>query len=412
MVGLRGLDGKIQTGAVEMVGVATEFYRGLFENRVVEEGVGKRFLGLVEERVPEEVRAALEAPFNLEELRKALGGMKEKGLEVALDEVKDFSRGSGGQLNVGKSKIKFFGKWRSRTDVVCGISLCEGPLRMLGVDFGGDAKEDGMSNWKWRVAAVSRRLSLWSVRRLTISGKVLAFKADVLPSFLVGWDNKAPKAERVPAHLLWVVRWARRHEECADRDLVVDHRRLYKALREKLRPVGGLGVGVGRGVWAAVQPKGLDNRLKDLNWLIAYGRLPVRDVLYRHSLTQDRFCPRAGCRERETVQHVFWGCAFAQEVWGLVKGRYGVLEGLRQEGVIFGEGLGKKKGRDKFLAMLLMSVVKYKLWVARGEKGEVKQGWTTRAVFQMVKGDVERRYGWEVLRWGFHAAWERWKALM
>ncbi|KAJ8344767.1 hypothetical protein SKAU_G00289600 [Synaphobranchus kaupii] len=336
MVGLRGLDGKIQTGAVEMVGVATEFYRGLFENRVVEEGVGKRFLGLVEERVPEEVRAALEAPFNLEELRKALGGMKEKGLEVALDEVKDFSRGSGGQLNVGKSKIKFFGKWRSRTDVVCGISLCEGPLRMLGVDFGGDAKEDGMSNWKWRVAAVSRRLSLWSVRRLTISGKVLAFKADALPSFLVGWDNKAPKAERVPAHLLWVVRWARRHEECADRDLVVDHRRLYKALREKLRP----------------------------------------------------------------------------EVWGLVKGRYGVLEGLRQEGVIFGEGLGKKKGRDKFLAMLLMSVVKYKLWVARGEKGEVKQGWTARGVFQMVKGDVERRYGWEVLRWGFHAAWERWKALM
>ncbi|KAJ8344768.1 hypothetical protein SKAU_G00289610 [Synaphobranchus kaupii] len=76
MVGLRGLDGKIQTGAVEMVGVATEFYRGLFENRVVEEGVGKRFLGLVEERVPEEVRAALEAPFNLEELRQALGGMK------------------------------------------------------------------------------------------------------------------------------------------------------------------------------------------------------------------------------------------------------------------------------------------------------------------------------------------------
>ncbi|KAJ8352439.1 hypothetical protein SKAU_G00239150 [Synaphobranchus kaupii] len=296
----------------------------------------------------------------------------EKGLEVALDEVKDFSRGSGGQLNVGKSKIKFFGKWRSRTDVVCGISLCEGPLRMLGVDFGGDAKEDGMSNWKWRVAAVSKTLSLWSVRRLTISGKVPAFKADVLPSllylarvyilpvqvaadsckvvipffvgFLVGWDNKAPKAERVPAHLLWVVRWARRHEECADRDLVVDHRRLYKALREKLRPVGGLGVGVGRGVWAAVQPKGLDNRLKDLNWLIAYGRLPVRDVLYRHSLTQDRFCPRAGCRERETVQHVFWGCAFAQEVWGLVKGRYGVLEGLRQEGVIFGEGLGEKEG--------------------------------------------------------------------
>ncbi|KAJ8344774.1 hypothetical protein SKAU_G00289670 [Synaphobranchus kaupii] len=312
MVGLRGLDGKIQTGAVEMVGVATEFYRGLFENRVVEEGVGKRFPGLVEERVPEEVRAALETPFNLEELRKALGGMK--------------------------------------------------------------------------------------------GGKV--------PGFLVGWDNKAPKAERVPAHLLWVVRWARRHEECADRDLVVDHRRLYKALREKLRPVGGLGVGVGRGVWAAVQPKGLDNRLKDLNWLIAYGRLPVRDVLYRHSLTQDRFCPRAGCRERETVQHVFWGCAFAQEVWGLVKGRYGVLEGLRQEGVIFGEGLGKKKGRDKFLAMLLMSVVKYKLWVARGEKGEVKQGWTARGVFQMVKGDVERRYGWEVLRWGFHAAWERWKALM
>ena len=109
--------------------------------------------------------------------------------------------------------------------------------------------------------------------------------------------------------------------------------------------MGGLGIGVGREVWAKVQPRGLENRLRDLNWLVVFGRLPVRDILYRHKLTKNQYCPRVGCGGEESVQHVFWGCAFAQEVWGLVEGRYKVLGRVTREKVLWGEGLEKKKGR-------------------------------------------------------------------
>ena len=50
------------------------------------------------------------------------------------------------------------------------------------------------------------------------------------------------------------------------------HRALYKALKDRLRPAGATGVPVQKDVWAAIQPKGLENRLRDLNWLAACHR--------------------------------------------------------------------------------------------------------------------------------------------
>ncbi|KAJ8349432.1 hypothetical protein SKAU_G00245620 [Synaphobranchus kaupii] len=384
MQGLRGVDGRVWTGAEEMVGAATIFYRELFGERGVDRSAGEVFLGLIEERVPGDVCAALELPFSLEELHRALMGMKsrkvpggggvalkvsqyaddltlflgtERGLETALGVVEDFSRGSGALVNVGKSQFKFFGTWRSRTDSLYGLRLCEGPLRILGVYFAGGVAEDAQYNWERRLAGAKRKLGLWSTR------------------FLVEWDNRVPRAEKVPTHIMRVVRWAKGHKECGERDLVLDHRRLYRALRRKLMPAGGLGVGVGKGVWAVVQAKGLENKLKDLNWLVAYRRLPVREVLYRYGLTEDHFCTRVGCAtEMETVQHVFWGCGFAQDVWRLVKARYRVVQGVGQEGVLYGEDLGGKKGRESFLTLWLLSMTKHKLWVARGERGVFKAG--------------------------------------
>ncbi|KAJ8352436.1 hypothetical protein SKAU_G00239120 [Synaphobranchus kaupii] len=447
MQGLRGVDGRVWTGAEEMVGATTVFYRELFGERGVDRSAREVFLGLIEERVPGDVCAALELPFSLEELHRALMGMKsrkvpggggvalkvsqyaddltlflgtERGLETALGVVEDFSRGSGALVNVGKSQFKFFGTWRSRTDPLYGLRLCEGPLRILGVDFAGGVAEDAQYNWERRLAGAKRKLGLWSTRCLTISGPrrhtfqfFLHFWFSGFFRFLVEWDNRVPRAEKVPTHIMRVVRWAKGHKECRERDLVLDHRRLYRALRGKLMPAGGLGVGVGKGVWAVVQAKGLENKLKDLNWLVAYRRLPVREVLYCYGLTEDRFCTRVGCAtEMETVQHVFWGCGFAQDVWGLVKARYRVVQGVGQEGVLYGEDLGGKKGRESFLTLWLLSMTKHKLWVARGERGSLRQGWTARGVVEMVRVEVERRFQWEVRKWGFNAARERWKVLL
>ncbi|KAJ8358977.1 hypothetical protein SKAU_G00155020 [Synaphobranchus kaupii] len=72
MGGLQGTDGKVCKETAEMVSIATEFYSELFAEREVDRRVGERFLGLIEERVPEGVGAALELPVSLEELHKAL----------------------------------------------------------------------------------------------------------------------------------------------------------------------------------------------------------------------------------------------------------------------------------------------------------------------------------------------------
>ncbi|KAJ8335390.1 hypothetical protein SKAU_G00387320 [Synaphobranchus kaupii] len=159
---------------MEMVGEATEFYRGLFEERVVDRSAGVRFLDLLEEKVPEGVRAALELPFSVEEVGQALRGMK-------VGKVPDFGGG------------------------VWGVSEEFGEAFGWGTD------------------------KAWAVGNSPL-------------------DNH--------------------------RELVLKHRRLYQVLKEKLRPVGGTGVGLGKELWLAMQTKGLDNRLKDLNWLAAYGRLP------------------------------------------------------------------------------------------------------------------------------------------
>ncbi|KAJ8358978.1 hypothetical protein SKAU_G00155030 [Synaphobranchus kaupii] len=108
----------------------------------------------------------------------------ERDLREALGVVRDFSRGSGALLNVDKSQMKYFGVWKARAEALCGLSLTEGPIRILGVDFQGDAAEDAKNNWERRLAGVRRKLGLWSLRHLTISGKVLVLKADVLPSLL------------------------------------------------------------------------------------------------------------------------------------------------------------------------------------------------------------------------------------
>ena len=425
----------------------------------------------------------------------------ERGLEVALAIVEEFGRGAATKLNRAKSQMKYFGAWRARGDALHGLSRAEGPIKILGVEFEGKEREDAERNWGRRVSAAQRKMGLWAGRKLTMSGKVMALKADVLPAlnylarvfvmppclrrgltkavfgflwggyeyvqrvvmyqpveeggrdvpcfplrfdvifysnvcaamagaivykfqffmryfvsgslcFLVRWDNRVPRAEVATGQYRQMLRWAKRHGECQNKELAVSHRGLYKALRDKLQPVGGLGIGVGREVWAKVQPRGLENRLRDLNWLVVFGRLPVRDVLYRHSLTKNRYCPRVGCGGEESVQHVFWGCAFAQEVWGLVEGRYKVLGRVTREKVLWGEGLEKKKGRVGFLALFLLSVGKQKLWVARGERGVLKLGWTARGVLEMVKGEVEHRHRGDVLWWGFDAAKERWKAVL
>ncbi|CAB1340604.1 unnamed protein product [Coregonus sp. 'balchen'] len=70
-----------------------------------------------------------------------------------------------------------------------------------------------------------------------------------LVEWLVAWDNSRPKAETLPAHFQHAVKWSRRHTECLEGLLCMDHRALYRTLVAKRGPVGIYGVGPVAALW-------------------------------------------------------------------------------------------------------------------------------------------------------------------
>ena len=103
-------------------------------------------------------------------------------LRRALGTFQRFGRAAGAELNLAKSAVKFFGRWKGREEAPAGLMLCRGPLKVLGVNF--DAAGSATANWNQRLAGVQRKLSLWRARRLTFIGKVLVLKTDILPALL------------------------------------------------------------------------------------------------------------------------------------------------------------------------------------------------------------------------------------
>ncbi|CAB1347001.1 unnamed protein product [Coregonus sp. 'balchen'] len=179
------------------------------------------------------------------------------------------------------------------------------------------------------------------------------------------WTNTGPRVEQLQWHFGYAAKWLRGHPKVEVARVGLDHRHLYKEVRWGGCP--GPVLGIPAVVWEGVQVRGLDNRLKDLNWLSLHKGLPVRSILYGRGMTRSPTCPRPTCGGEETLRHVFWGCAFAGVVWaraqliGRVRGDF-VVMWARVERVV-----GKARGtvRDRFLLWLLISLFKRGLWEAR-----------------------------------------------
>ena len=216
---------------------------------------------------------------------------------------------------------------------------------------------------------------------------------------LVKWDNTVPKAAQLPPYYRHAVRWAGHFRDCKAGSLCMDHRALYKALVER---GGGTGVRrVEEGVWKATQMPGLENRVKDLNRLLVHQRLPVREVLYRHCLTRNKYCPRDSCMAEESIAHAFWVCSFAQQVWGEVG----------YEDIVVGRGWKGLRGRKRFLWWFLICLTKFVLWEARGMVVRHNVVWGVSRVVWRIRGEVRRKFRWDVETYGYHQAKERWKYL-
>lgn len=424
----------------------------------------------------------------------------DKCLERALYLFEEFSLASGAILNRSKSAVKFFGKFKQRREGIGGLQVCEDPLKILGISFQNEGSVT--LNWERRISSVQKRLERWKGCRLSLMGKVLVLKMDVLPFFqflayiypltasmrksvirllfnfvwggryeyvkrtemfnpvneggrdvphiplkldclfvssilaqlaepsehpswfflrlffsyqarhVMRWTNDGPRAEAQPWHFSHAARWMSKYPEGKEVAVCLDQRKLYGKVRERVSSV--VKVGVSKEVWMNIQPKNLDNGLKDLNWLCFLRRLPVKEIMYRHGIAKDGRCPREGCLEEETIRHTFWECAFAQSVWARGRRILGMIsENFKVSSDNIIGGIRSKKGEGKvvFMLWLIISLVKKGLWEERQIVSRGKGKRSAEGVIRGVEADLRGRIKWDIQRWGKHAARERWKGL-
>lgn len=91
-----------------------------------------------------------------------------------------FCMGSGFKINMDKSECKFFGEWDVGVQSVW--KVCRGSVRVLGVKF--ESELYGRESWEDVIAKIQRKIQFWSLRTLSMEGKILIIKSVILPILL------------------------------------------------------------------------------------------------------------------------------------------------------------------------------------------------------------------------------------
>lgn len=207
-----------------------------------------------------------------------------------------------------------------------------------------------------------------------------------------------PRAESRPEYYARMIKWQEKHQEYKDRDLILNHKNLYRTLVQKTHT---------QNIWVQ---EGLSNGCKDLNWLLLHKKIPVRSIMYAHRLCDNKNCPRSICQREEAIVHVMWGCPFAREVWGEMQRQYDCLKGILYDDVMFLTGWEKgSKRKEKILS--LVSLVKLYLWKARQGYILGSYKWTVMGTCRMVEKEIEKVCCFKKLKWGWDAIKDRWKAI-
>lgn len=180
---------------------------------------------------------------------------------------------------------------------------------------------------------------------------------------MIAWRGTRPWSADRPEHYQKVVDLIVRKPWCLEQSLILEHRKLYSRVRDELvkeaeRVVPPYGV-----EWSILQPSFLAGYCKDLNWLAALGRLPVRERLYRHGQVRTPLCP-VGCGQEETIEHALWSCPGAAVLWQLVERWWRKWGGpvIRRDLVLRGEGLKEMGQEHRKVVWGVISQGKYILW--------------------------------------------------
>lgn len=180
---------------------------------------------------------------------------------------------------------------------------------------------------------------------------------------LGNWRGTMPWSANRPEHYRRAADFIARKPWCLEQSLVLEQRKLYHKLSEELVDRVEKVVLPYKVSWIRLQPSYLTGFCKDLNWLAALGRLPVRERLYRHGSGRSPMCP-TGCGKEETIEHALWSCPGAASLWRSVMQWWERWRGpiITRDLVLYGLGLEVFDAERRRVIWGTISEGKHVLW--------------------------------------------------
>ncbi|KAL0150101.1 hypothetical protein M9458_054528, partial [Cirrhinus mrigala] len=265
----------------------------------------------------------------------------------AMDLTDWYGRASGAKLNRSKSEAQLFGPWdRNWTDFPPRTFLAKLDRAVFYFLWGSNHQEKTRKRWKR--------------------------------------PPRPPPVFRQPLHR--PARWIRhdpiqrKQDSCNDMFLdgvllknIKDFTRgLENPDREPVSPIPGLTLCEAKQVWKNASHPALQNRHKDLLWMVAHEILPVRAVMHSRGMAKNLICPRSECNSPETVRHLLWECSAARDLWAKTAPLYfpclpagGAQIGYQLAILGVGRGLKDLTAQDFTSLWLTLNVIKDAIWATR-----------------------------------------------
>ncbi|XP_044155447.1 uncharacterized protein LOC122942017 [Bufo gargarizans] len=186
---LRDKDGNMRSGKEEVMGVVTDYYSDLYSLRNTDQKAADKFLS-------ESFEEAIRQNGEIRGITAPRPGHYEVKCSLYMNDVtifcadrhsvtalvqtcEEFGQASGAKVNCGKSEAMLFGDWQLASSAPFPFTTKSGFIKILGVWFGKEGA--ALKSWEERLAKVNQRIGLWSLRHLTIEGKALVLRNEVLP---------------------------------------------------------------------------------------------------------------------------------------------------------------------------------------------------------------------------------------
>ncbi|XP_069801854.1 uncharacterized protein [Dendropsophus ebraccatus] len=103
----------------------------------------------------------------------------QRSVTALVQTCEKFGKASGAKVNCGKSEAMLFGEWHLASSAPFPFTIKPDFIKILGVWFGKEGA--ALKSWEERLAKVNTKIGLWSLRHLTIEGKALVLRNEVLP---------------------------------------------------------------------------------------------------------------------------------------------------------------------------------------------------------------------------------------